>query len=386
MNIVQNVDNSSKLDHSDGHLKRLSDPAFHVYVWFVLALTLVGNSVVVIWRCTRPPPQRRSALSIIVINLAIVDFLYGVHLLLIESALVSFVFEKHSDHLDSENAVDDIRCYAAYFLSCVSSIAQSVALASIAAYALLSLVTLPFQSVAKNAVVAGGIVIQWVLSLTLSSLSTFGAEHQVPWNMSNVTESPVNVEVYYVLTQCSYSGTLDPSIMSVVTTELCLIGLTTVLHVAFIIIIIRDLHLKRLRKDPGETKFLMIRLCVILTINIFCYGPPLVVYYFGKKSMASVLSLLKDEYCRTITEMTVILLSIPPALNPLIYTIATRPFMRVLRKLCPATDREARSMPEISETTSLFTEQPTPHLTGCGILPVDSQEKGESVEDSIVIS
>ena len=381
------MDNSNELGHNDGHLKGLSDPAFHVYLWFVLALTLVGNSVVVIWRCTRPASQRRSALSIIVVNLALVDFLCGFHLLLIESVLVTSVFESNSDHLGSnKSAVDDTLCYAAYFLSCLSSTAQSVALASIAAYALLSLLSFPFQSVARKVVVAGGITIQWVLSLTLSSFTTFDSDREVPWNMSNVTEQPAVVRVYYVFTQCSFSGSLDPSIMPIATTGLCLIGLTTILQIAFIVIILRDLYLKRLRKDPGETTFLMIRLCVILTVNIFCYGPPTVAYYFGKKSMTSVLSLLRDEYCRTITEVTVILLSIPPALNPLIYTIATKPFMRVLRKLCPATDKEARSKSEISETTSLFTEQPSPHMTGCSILNVDSQEKGECVEDSIVIS
>lgn len=344
------------------HLKRLAGVPFHAYLWSVLIVMLFGNCVVVLWRCTRSASQRSSVLSLIIVNLAVVDFLYGVHLLLIETTLSVPVFGggSHQHHLDSNTAVDHALCYTAYFLSLLSCAAQAVALASIATYWILSLSCL-LQPAAEKAFVAGSILTQWALALVLSSISTFHSEWQVPWNMSyNVTENEVNVQIYYVLTQCSYSGTLDPSIMPLVTMELALVSLTTVLYVSVLFRLARTIVLGSHQSLSEDTKFLTIRLCVILAVNILCWGPPLVLFYFGKKTMPNVLMLLKDSYCLSITEVTVILLSIPPAANPLIYTLITKQFLGVLKKVCftrhGTTRLTSESGSEISETASLFSE------------------------------
>lgn len=348
------------------HLKHLASVPFHVYLWSVVTLTLCGNCVVVIWRCTRPASQRSSALSIIIVNLAVVDFLYGVHLLLIESTLVSPVFEDVSQHhLDSKPDVDQVLCYTAYFLSSLSCAAQSVALASIAAYWMLSLRCL-LQPAAEKVFVALSILTQWALALILTSISAFSTSWPVPWNTSNITdESPVNVEVYYVFTQCSFSGTLDPSVAPLVTLVLALISLTTVLYVSYLIRLCCNVVSGRHQTYSQTAKFLTIRLCVILTVNILCLGPPIVLYYFGKKAILNVLMLLKDNYCLSITEVNVILLSIPPALNPLLYTIVTKKFLTVLKNfffLSCSNRFMSESRSETSETTSLFPEE-TPDRT-----------------------
>ena len=53
------------------------------YVWLIFTiLVLVGNSLALLWRCTRRRDQRNSSLSILVINLAAADLLLGIQMLL----------------------------------------------------------------------------------------------------------------------------------------------------------------------------------------------------------------------------------------------------------------------------------------------------------------
>ena len=53
------------------------------YVWLILTiLVLVGNSIALLWRCTRRRDQRNSSLSILMINLAAADLLLGIQMFL----------------------------------------------------------------------------------------------------------------------------------------------------------------------------------------------------------------------------------------------------------------------------------------------------------------
>eukprot|EP00118_Oscarella_pearsei_P021196 m.236751 g.236751 ORF g.236751 m.236751 type:complete len:118 (+) comp40137_c1_seq2:128-481(+) len=67
-------------DYDDGVSKEM---AHHVgYLWMVLTLLiLVGNLTVLIWRCSRRKEERNSIPSILVVNLALGDFLLGLQML-----------------------------------------------------------------------------------------------------------------------------------------------------------------------------------------------------------------------------------------------------------------------------------------------------------------
>ena len=54
----------------------------------LLALEIIGNILVVVWRLAQKRDQRSSPLSILIIMLAVSDFLYCVHLILLESLVV----------------------------------------------------------------------------------------------------------------------------------------------------------------------------------------------------------------------------------------------------------------------------------------------------------
>ena len=54
----------------------------------LLSLGIIGNILVVVWRFTQIRGQRSSPLSILIIMLAVSDFVYSVHLILLESLVV----------------------------------------------------------------------------------------------------------------------------------------------------------------------------------------------------------------------------------------------------------------------------------------------------------
>ena len=48
---------------------------FHALLWILVSFGLIGNVAVVVRRCTRPRDQRQSTLSMMIIILAVTDFL-----------------------------------------------------------------------------------------------------------------------------------------------------------------------------------------------------------------------------------------------------------------------------------------------------------------------
>ncbi|XP_062520928.1 G-protein coupled receptor GRL101-like [Corticium candelabrum] len=353
----------SAAEHENEHLERLASLPFHVYLWIVILLTLLGNGVVILWRCGNV--QRLSPLSIIVINLAVADTVYGLHLVLIESDLARTVFGSSCDECNytKSDPVGINVCTAAYFMSCWSSTAQTAALATIAGYLLLSMnVTFSRGTVGKMMFVVVSVVSQWILSFVLALFSAIYNVFWVPWKWTNSRVSQRDIRIYYVLTQCSYSGSLSPSLMALITVQLVLVLIAILCLVVFIVWVTCKYAKRRFPDQEGrqhdESRILMIRLCVVVVINLACWGPSLVLYYFGNKLFNNMQILLQDGYCRIVTEITVSLLSIPPAVNPLIYTIATKQFMRVVMRVwCLRRDDEHRGM---TETTTLIDEENRP--------------------------
>ena len=70
----------------------LSSKPYHIVLWILLTVGIVGNVLVVLWRCTRNRGQRTSTVSLLIVMLAIADFLYCVHLLILEVYVVDDVF------------------------------------------------------------------------------------------------------------------------------------------------------------------------------------------------------------------------------------------------------------------------------------------------------
>ena len=55
-----------------------------ILIWIDIVLAVVGNALVVAWRCRLPKYKQCSPISILVINLSVACLLYGVHLFLFQ--------------------------------------------------------------------------------------------------------------------------------------------------------------------------------------------------------------------------------------------------------------------------------------------------------------
>ncbi|XP_062524029.1 uncharacterized protein LOC134198634 [Corticium candelabrum] len=86
-------------------VKVLSSDPFHGVVWMLLSIGIIGNILVVVWRLAQKRDQRSSPLSILIIMLAVSDFLYCVHLLLLESLVldVNLNQTKHLSPISARN-------------------------------------------------------------------------------------------------------------------------------------------------------------------------------------------------------------------------------------------------------------------------------------------
>ena len=75
--------NGSKSHVVDVKLPALAGTDDFDYVWLICTiLVLVGNSIALLWRCTRRRDQRNSSLSILMINLAAANLLLGIQMFL----------------------------------------------------------------------------------------------------------------------------------------------------------------------------------------------------------------------------------------------------------------------------------------------------------------
>ena len=83
----------------------LSSDPFHGVVWMLLSIGIIGNILVVVWRLAQKRDQRSSPLSILIIMLAVSDFLYCVHLILIESLVLDVNLDqtKHLSPISARN-------------------------------------------------------------------------------------------------------------------------------------------------------------------------------------------------------------------------------------------------------------------------------------------
>ena len=97
----------------------------------LLAIGIIGNILVVVWRLAQKRDQRLSPLSILIIMLAVSDFLYCVHLILLESLVVGVDLYK-TKHLSQIFA--HYMCLTSGSLSVLSCFLAQLATLNIAVY------------------------------------------------------------------------------------------------------------------------------------------------------------------------------------------------------------------------------------------------------------
>ena len=358
----------------DFRMTVLDSVSFHVVLWIMITVGLVGNALVIVWRCTRPRPQRGSVLSIAIIILAVADLLYCVHLGMLEGSVAREVFGglNFINASDAMNVICRISgnlsllsCSTAMWMTlniaiyscqvltgcncccnCCSLVARKGCLFVTVVCQLLFtslpiiginiylmdywgdgfVLPLPGQPVTASEVLSTCAYAQTASILQLNSIC-------FEWNCSNWT-NPSTCD--WVTFACSREEP-DIEMFYIVTTLVSLNSLLSVscavLYLTMCIRLNRQFHTPSdvpTMRSQGVTELTKLkwRLTLIVLINTGCWITVTTIhvyllYYPGEFGEAYILELIATSF---------VLVSISPAINPLIYTIAGKQFVKFLKR------------------------------------------------------
>ena len=323
--------------------------------------------------------QRSSPLSILIIMLAVSDFFYCVHLLLLESLVTE-------SHLRQQRLWEQVSmryvCIASSVLSWVSCLTAQFATFNIAVYLIQAIngwCSRCYCSLVRKRVVVITIICQ-VIFVVASILSIFTVFHyfhlQFPfapleydsswiYNASysrreqiteifgrcalvescnfvvcvNETES-VSHGNYTIVTNdldgISCAVEVDSSqYLGAAVSSLC--SLLTSSYVVLYLIVCLTVRRRASRRNvtrTSDTQKFQWRLSVIVLINIICWIPTTALHWSGIYVVSYLDSVSESRLLNNTTAASVLLISIRPAVNPLIYTFTGKNFLHSIRKFC----------------------------------------------------
>ena len=332
---------------------------FHVLLWIMMIMGVVGNVMVVLWRCTRPRQQRGSVLSLMIIMLAVADFLYCVHLIILLSAV-----EITTDGVILFTAPMSRACSISGNLSWLACSAAMWMTLNIAIYSRQELTERNCCS--RCCSLVGRKRCLWITifcQLFFTVLPIIALTITVD-SLGNVFGEPdTNLTASEFLTQCSYAQSSQPLScvydgvnyreqckglnQLTIANAAALASLNAVLCVscAFLYLSICMYIRKQVfrRNDRfavhsssvEEFTTLQWRLALIVFIDVVTWLPVTVIHCY---SMAIV---IRDWYgsedrhyptkFQDLTATNLVLVSVGHAVNPLVYTIAGRQFVQFVK-------------------------------------------------------
>jgi hypothetical protein len=88
------------------HQAGITSWAYHITMWILVIAGMLGNVMVVVWRCSK----RASTLSMLIISLAIADFCFCLHYLLQEVMLAESIFDSGRQSLYNVTSTEKQFC------------------------------------------------------------------------------------------------------------------------------------------------------------------------------------------------------------------------------------------------------------------------------------
>ena len=361
----------------------LASDVFHVVVWMLLSIGIIGNILVVMWRFVQKRDQRSSPLSILIIMLAVSDFLYCVHLLLLES----LVTESHPAQQQQWKQVSTRHaCIASSVLSCVSCLTAQLATFNIAVYLIQAIngwCSRCYCSLVRKRVVVITVICQvvFVVASILSVLTVFHyfrlqflfvpLEFDVSWiDNASYSRREQITEIFgrcALVQSCSFgfcvksTETVSHGNSTIVTNDLdgmpCAVevdssqylgaavsSLCTLLTLSSVVLYLivcltvgRRASRRNLTRTSDMHKFQW-RLSVIVLINIACWIPTTALHWSGIFAVPSIAqgdpTPTASRLLDNTTAASLLLISISPVVNPLIYTFTGNNFLHSIRKFC----------------------------------------------------
>ena len=369
-----------------------------------------------VWRLAQKRDQRSSPLSILIIMLAVSDFLYCVHLLLLESLVLDVNLDQ-TKHLSSISAGN--MCMTSAWLSWFSCLTAQWATFNIAVYS--------FQAMSKfcsrcccslvykrNLVIT--IICQVLINVVIIAIDTIvfdKYDHSDLFDLplqdydkytrndvfSNWTEVRIysrHARIAQIFGRCAWAqsngfgycinGTIlftHDNHTTISNESYCLFpfgydllnntfeapiigssiaSLDTVLTLTCAILYIRLWIKLRARAanltGRSDMHKLRCRLSVIVLLNTFCWIPVTILHW-------TVATDYKLTWSNDSTAANVLLVSISPAVNPLIYTFTGKNFLLSIRKFC----RRMKCDVSVRRTSSNYHDDHTRGVERCSCIP-----------------
>ena len=372
----------------------------------LLSIGIIGNILVVVWRVTQKRDQRSSPLSILIIMLAVSDFLYCVHLLLLES-LVADVDLDQTKHLSHISAHD--MCMTSAWLSWFSCLTAQWATFNIAVYlfqAMSEFCSRCCCSLVRKRNLVIIIISQVLINLAVITVyvidmdkkkSIFGYESLFGLSLQDYDKDTIHYQYINTINNVEHTGTYNgtefigysrrvriveifgrcaltqsngfgycssvsksfthdnqttiynssgctyvnsSSIYSIVRIEATVIALITASLNTVLTLTSAFLYLfvcLKLRArsanitERSDMHKLQLRLSVIVLLDTLCWIPVTVLHWINF-DVHTRTNFTYVTWPNNSTAASVVLISISPAINPLIYTFTEKNFLHSIRR------------------------------------------------------
>ena len=384
----------------------------------LLSIGIIGNILVVVWRLAQKRDERSSPVSILIIMLAVSDFLYCVHLLLLES-LVLDVNLNQTNHLSPISARNV--CMTSALLSWFTCLTAQWATFNIAVYSFQAMsefcsrcccslvhkrnlfITIICQVLINVVMIVVYITVSWSFNsagihdmfdlqlqeydkntysdgfsnwteVTLYSRRDHIAQifGRCAWAQSNGFGYCFNETILF--THNNHTKIFDESdcydlyeaifaasiILSIVPSLSTFLTLTcAILYICFWIKLRARASNLTGRSDMNKIRW---RLSAIVLLNTLCWIPVTILHW---TVFTDSIPNMNIEWYNDSTAANVLLISISPAVNPLIYTFTGKNFLHSIRKFC----RRIKCYISVRRSSSNYHDYHTRAVERCNCIP-----------------
>ena len=261
---------------------------FHILLWILSLAGIAGNILVLVWRCWRKE-SRLKLLSLLIVSLAVADLCFCCHFLLEEASLVDLIFgsKSRNETLPFTNS-DKRLCLSITFLAYLSTNAIMLTVVAISLHVQFSL--LPYVSLRKPRCIILFILVSWMACLCLASLATRDVRHNhLPSHNPRMTWERFSIYVIFECTDVSPES-LRQDLYPIITTT---VNAASSLIVAVLFIRLWYKVRKRSRisscLESKEVSQFLTRLTIISVLNLICWWPACILFWFTSIKNKSVL-------------------------------------------------------------------------------------------------
>ena len=302
--------------------------AYHIPMWLMVLSGILGNVLVLVWRCHRKE-SRLDLLSVLIVSLALADLCFCSQYLLQEVMLAPIVFGQGNRNKAVQFTSTDRRlCSSMTFLTIGPMSAIMLTSVAIALYSLFSL--RPRRS--GNRIITGFVVMSWIACLVFGALSAWESRQYYPASKSYISmETFYHHVIYRCLQPDAHSFQWNRFVYPVIATAIN--ALSSLLVPGIYICLcykVRKNNFNLKHCQNREIDRLRIRMTVITILNLVCWWPICVVYLVSWAQHG----LQRQSVDPPFIEPYFLFQAAVSATNPIIYTVASRRFFNAVSHVC----------------------------------------------------